>query len=99
MRYYYKKGNAYLSLKSPRGEGYTPITEEEFNSHNQRKAIEVDKNFIEIQKLKAQHDSTNDKALDFVDGLLSEEEYAPIKAERQALRAEINRLEAEINGV
>lgn len=93
MRYYYKKGNSYLSVKSPRGEGYTPITEEEFNSHNQRKAVEADKNFIEIQKLKTQLAKTDYKALKYAEGWLSEEEYAPIKAERQALRAEINRLE------
>ena len=84
MRYYYKKGNAYLSVKSPRGEGYTPITEEEFNSHNQRKAVEVDKNFIEIQKLKAQLAKTDYKALKYAEGWYSEEEYAPIKAEREA---------------
>ena len=93
MIYYYKKGNTYLSVKSPRGEGYTPITEEEFNSHNQRKAVEADKNFIEIQKLKAQLAKTDYKALKYAEGWYSEEEYAPIKAERQALRAEINRLE------
>ena len=96
MRYYYKKGNSYLSVKSPRGEGYTPITEEEFNSHNQRKAIEEDKNFIEIQKLKAQRNETNSKTLDYVDGLLSEEEYAPIRAKRKALREQIKQLGGEV---
>lgn len=92
MRYYYKKGNSYLSVKSPRGEGYTPITEEEFKSHNQHKAVEADKNFIEIQKLNAQLEETNKDMSRFVDGELSEEEYAPIKAKRKALRAEIDRL-------
>ena len=96
MRYYYKKGNAYLSVKSPRGEGYTPITEEEFNSHNQRKAVEVDKNFIEIQKLKAQLAKTDYKALKYAEGWYSEEEYAPIKAEREALREQIRQLSGEV---
>lgn len=96
MRYYYKKGNSYLSVKSPRGEGYTPITEEEFNSHNQRKAIEADKNFIEIQKLKAQLAKTDYKALKYAEGWYSEEEYAPIKAEREALREQIRQLSGEV---
>lgn len=96
MRYYYKKGNTYLSVKSPRGEGYTPITEEEFQSHNQRKAIEVDKNFIEIQKLQAQLEKTNKEQSRYVDGELSEEEYAPIKAERKALRKQIEQLGGEV---
>ena len=96
MRYYYKKGNSYLNVKSPRGEGYTPITEEEFNSHNQRKAIEVDKNFIERQKLQAQLAKTDYKALKYAEGWYSEEEYAPIKAEREALREQIRQLSGEI---
>lgn len=37
MIYYYKKGNAYLRVKSPKGEGYTPITEEEFNKADKPK--------------------------------------------------------------
>lgn len=96
MRYYYKKGNSYLSVKSPRGEGYTPITEEEFNSHNQRKAIEADKNFIEIQKLKTQLAKTDYKALKYAEGWYSEEEYAAVKAEREALREQIRQLSGEI---
>lgn len=96
MRYYYKKGNSYLSVKSPRGEGYTPITEEEFNSHNQRKAVEADKNFIERQKLQAQLAKTDYKALKYAEGWYSEEEYAPIKAEREALRERIRQLSGEV---
>lgn len=41
------------------------------------------------------------KALKHADGVLSEEEYAPVKAERQALRDRINELEislAEVDG-
>ena len=32
-----------------------------------------------------------------LEGILTAEEYAPIKAERQAIRDEINRLEQELN--
>lgn len=33
------------------------------------------------------------RAIEFAEGLITEEEYAPIKAQRQAWRDEINRLE------
>lgn len=36
---------------------------------------------------------TNDQAIMYAEGWLSEEEYAPIKAQRQAWRDEINALE------
>lgn len=42
---------------------------------------------------------TDYKAIKYAEGLLTAEEYAPIKAERQAMRDEINRLEAELAGV
>lgn len=51
---------------------------------------------IEILKFKLQ--KTDYKAIKYAEGLLTEEEYAPIKAERQAMRDEINRLEAELAG-
>lgn len=35
------------------------------------------------------------QAIKYAEGLISEEEYAPIKAQRQAWREEINKLEAE----
>lgn len=50
---------------------------------------------IDILKLKLQE--TDYKAIKYSEGWLTEEEYAPIKAERQALREEINRLEQELN--
>ena len=46
---------------------------------------------IEILKHKLQE--SDYKAIKYAEGILTEEEYAPIKAERQALRDEINRLE------
>ena len=47
--------------------------------------------------LKAELRKTDYKAIKYSEGWLTEEEYAPIKAERQALREEINRLEQELN--
>ena len=49
---------------------------------------------IDILKLKLQE--SDYKAIKYAEGILTEEEYAPIKAERQALRDEINRLELEL---
>lgn len=48
-----------------------------------------------IEELKQQLFASDYKALKYAEGWISAEEYAPIKAERQALRDEINELEAE----
>ena len=50
---------------------------------------------IDILKLKLQE--SDYKAIKYAEGILTEEEYAPIKAERQAIRDEINRLEKELS--
>ena len=47
---------------------------------------------LEIEQLKAQLAETNDKVIEYAEGWLTAEEYAPIKAERQALRDRINEL-------
>lgn len=48
---------------------------------------------ITIQQLKINLDTTDYQAIKFSDGAISEEEYAPIRAQRQAWRDEINELE------
>ena len=53
---------------------------------------------LQIISLKQQLQSTDYKAIKYAEGWLTEEEFAPIKAERQAIRDEINRLEAELQG-
>ena len=50
---------------------------------------------IEILKHKLQE--SDYKAIKYAEGILTAEEYAPIKAERQTIRDEINRLEQELN--
>ena len=52
---------------------------------------------IEILHLKERLKATDYKAIKYAEGWLSAEEFAPIKAERQAIREEINRLEQELN--
>lgn len=51
---------------------------------------------LNIAKLKAQLAATDYKALKYAEGLISESDYAPIKAQRQALRDQINELEEHI---
>lgn len=53
--------------------------------------------FLEIQDLKSKLSSTDYEAIKYAEGWMTETEYAPIKAQRQAWRDRINELEAEIN--
>ena len=50
-------------------------------------------NAVEIERLKAELASTDYKCLKYVDGALSEEEYAETKAYRAELRQRINELQ------
>ena len=49
-----------------------------------------------IQELKSLLLNTDYKAIKYAEGLITEEEYEPIKQQRQSWRDEINRLEKEI---
>lgn len=51
----------------------------------------------EIEELKAELANTDYKAIKFAEGWLTDDEYATIKAERQALRDRINQLEREVS--
>lgn len=48
-----------------------------------------------IIKLKRKLAKTDYKAIKYAEGLISEQDYAETKAQRQAWRDEINRLESE----
>lgn len=50
-----------------------------------------------IFELKKNLSNTDYKAIKYAEGLISEEEYAEIKASRQAWRDEINELEKELS--
>lgn len=52
-------------------------------------------NAMEIEHLKGELLSTDYKCLKYVDGALTDEEYAEVKAYRAELRARINELEAK----
>ncbi len=51
---------------------------------------------MEIEQCKSLLSLSDYKAIKYAEGLLTDEEYAPIKAERQALRDRINELEKEL---
>ena len=50
---------------------------------------------MRIEMLKNELAATDYKAIKYAEGWLTEEEYAPIKAARQAIRDEINALETQ----
>lgn len=54
---------------------------------------EEELNAIKIEQLKAELSATDYKCLKYVDGALTEEEYADIKKYRADLRKQINELE------
>ena len=102
MRYYYKdnKGNL-CSLKSERlEEGYTQITEEEFNelskpkipeqTAEQKAKIETER---KISELKKKLSDTNYATINYLEGELPEEVYLPIKENREMWRRQINILQ------
>lgn len=49
----------------------------------------------QIEMLKLQLQETDYKAIKYAEGFISDEDYAEIKAQRQAWRDVINRLESE----
>lgn len=66
---------------------YVEMTESDF--------IAPDKT-MRIMELKRVLADTDYKAIKYAEGVLSAEEYAQTKAERQAWRDEINRLESDV---
>lgn len=53
----------------------------------------------EIMNILNKLDATDYQAIKFAEGELSAEEFAPIKEQRKAWRAEINQLETELEGL
>ena len=106
MRYYYKSkdGNARLNLKTPLEEdieNYIQITEQEFNELTKveeyiptKEEIAKQEKLNRINELKKLLSSTDYQAIKYAEGLITEEEYLPIKTQRQAWRNEINELES-----
>ena len=80
------------------------ITEEEYNSIQEQKKqnrlakvnTSRNQNLARIAELKQLLRDSDYKLFKYQDGDMTEEEYAPIKAQRHAWRVEINQLEAEL---
>lgn len=71
--------------------GYFPCTPQTYTPS------QADIRQQQIDQLKAQLAESDYKAIKFAEGWISEDDYAPIKQQRQLWREEINRLEAEQN--
>ena len=67
----------------------------EYEQQLQREA-EIDEVQRKISEIKAKLSETDYQAIKYVEGFISEADYAQIKAQRQAWRDEINALEAEL---
>jgi len=53
-------------------------------------------NEIQIEELKKQLEATDYQAIKFAEGMLTEEEFAPIRIQRQEWRNQINALQEEV---
>ncbi len=71
---------------------YRDMTEGEIAEMNEPNSAKM-----QIADLKQKLIDTDYKAIKYAEGVMSEEEYAPIKEQRQSWRDEINRLESELN--
>lgn len=103
---YYKNGNALLQTKTPLEElnGYVEITETEYyeiralkaanrsSKQPSEKAIKLER-IAQLKRFLAESDY---QAIKYAEGWLTEEEYAPIRIQRQNWRNEINVLENEL---
>lgn len=67
-----------------------PIIRDMTAEEEQQNAVSSEQ---QIEALKQQLAESDYKAIKYAEGWLTEEDYAPIKAERQALRDQINDLE------
>ena len=67
----------------------------EYEQQLQRQA-EIDEVQRKINETKAKLSQTDYQAIKYFEGFISDADYAPIKAQRQAWRDEINALEAEL---
>lgn len=96
--------NKYFSLeeikkqKIPKGHGYKAVlVEDKINNIGFYKLVKT-KQLIEIDELKRKLLETDYQAIKYAEGQISEEEYLPIKEQRQSWRDRINELEAELEG-
>ncbi len=100
--YYYKYQQSLICLKEPYGklpDGYEEITQEEYEQELANRNSTQPVGFAirtQISSLKQQLAATDYQAIKYAEGWISEQDYAPIKAQRQAIRDQINQLEESL---
>lgn len=72
---------------------YRDMTEEEIKSYQEENEQTTESKIAELKQMLADSDY---KAIKYAEGLISDEEYEPIKAQRQEWRNEINILEESL---
>ena len=78
-------------------EWYNRVSEEEYNKSDAQ-VINMKSNLAnqKINELKQKLYETDYQAIKYAEGVITEEEYAPMKAQRQEWRDEINNLEQQL---
>lgn len=100
--YYYKYEQSLICLKEPYDklpDGYEEITQEQYEQELANRNSAPPENFfihLQINSLKQQLAATDYQAIKYAEGWISEKDYAPIKAQRQAIRDQINELEKSL---
>ena len=85
------------SQEVPQKRGYnTRLIEDKINNIGFY-VLEKTQELAEIETLKQQLNDTDYQAIKYAEGQISEEEYSPIREERQTWRDRINELEQIIN--
>lgn len=86
------RSGAWARVDGPAIEHFNPTYNMTFNIclpyNDEQKAL-----YLQVRERKRMLNATDYKALKYADGAYTEEEYAPIKAERARWRAEINQIE------
>ena len=96
MNYYKNKTTNHTTLSNrdlvaERPEKYELSTRDDFKRQHEKNVIK-----FQIKSLKSQLAATDYQVMKYAEGWISEEDYAPIKAQRQSLRDQINALEAQL---
>lgn len=96
IKEYDNGGKDVIKVIDVEGVEYKPEYTETINIKVYKPITQEMRNAQRISELKSKLSQTDYKAIKYAEGQLTEEEYAPIKAQRQAWRDEINQLESEV---
>lgn len=105
MHYYKHQAEqelGFLCLNSPLEsipEGYVEISQEQYENDIASLNTQPPANLqtmLQINSLKQQLAATDYQAIKYAEGWINEQDYAPIKAQRQAIRDQINQLEQQL---